>query len=108
MAKKIAARKPPKKRAAAVRRHRVAPRKKPVPHDPLTAKINRHQTRLAPPVIDGDPKLQPIEGTSLSYVVNSPVPIVVLNPPTDYYAVQDGVWFVGASVRGPSAVSIRP
>ena len=38
---------------------------------PRTATINRRQTRLTPPVIDGDPKLQPIEGTRLSYVVTA-------------------------------------
>jgi hypothetical protein len=72
---------------------------------PRTATINRHHTRLTPPVVDGDPKLQPIEGTSLSYVVNSPTPIIALNPPTEYYAVEDGVWFVGTSIGGPWSVA---
>jgi hypothetical protein len=69
------------------------------------AKINRHQTKLTPPLIDGDPKLQPIDGTTLSYVVNSPMPIIAPNPPTAYYAVQDGVWFVASSITGPWAVA---
>jgi len=63
-----------------------------------SAKINRPQTKLTPPIIDGDPQLQPIDGTGLSYIVNAPVPIIATNPPTEYYAVQDGVWFVGAAL----------
>jgi hypothetical protein len=70
-----------------------------------TAKINPRLTRLAPPVIDGVPKLQPIAGTGLSYVVNSPVPIIAPNPPTAFYAVEDGVWFIGASIGGPWTVA---
>ena len=75
-----------------------------------TAQINRVQTTLAPPIIDGDPKLQPIEGTGLSYVTNAPLPIVALNPPTEYYAVQDGVWFVSTVLQGPwqVAASVPP
>jgi hypothetical protein len=72
---------------------------------PEKTKINRHQTRLTPPLIDGDPKLQPIEGTGLSYVVNSPTPIIAPNPAAEYYALEDGVWFVGASIGGPWSVA---
>jgi hypothetical protein len=67
---------------------------------PQMAKIDRHQTKLMPPIVDGSPKLQPIDGTGLSYVVNSPTPIIASNPPTEYYALEDGVWFVGASIGG--------
>jgi hypothetical protein len=72
---------------------------------PRTATINRQRTTLAPPIIDGDPKLQPIEGTSLSYVLNSPTPIILVNPSATYYAVVDGVWFVGTSIGGPWTVA---
>jgi hypothetical protein len=72
-----------------------------------SARINRAQTKLTPPVIDGDAKLEPIVGTSLSFVVNAPVPIIATNPPTEYYAVQDGVWFVGTSISGPWTVASR-
>ena len=69
--------------------------------------INRQRTKLALPVIDGDPKLQPIDGTSLSYVVNAPLPIIATNPASEYYAVQDGVWFVGAEIGGPWRVAVN-
>jgi hypothetical protein len=72
---------------------------------PRTATIDRSQTRLTPPVIDGDPILQPIEGTSLSYVANSPMPIIARSTPTAYYAVEDGVWFVSSSIGGPWSVA---
>jgi hypothetical protein len=72
---------------------------------PWTATISRRQTKLAPPVIDGDPNIQPIDGTSLSYVVNAPLPIIATNARTSYYAVQDGVWFVAAAIAGPWSVA---
>jgi hypothetical protein len=67
--------------------------------------ITRRQARLVTPFVDGAPKLQPIEGTSLSYVVNSPTPIIAPNPPAEYYALQDGVWFIGTSIGGPWTVA---
>lgn len=72
---------------------------------PETTTINRHRTKLTPPVIDGDPKLQSIDGTRVSYVANSPTPIIALDSPAEYYAVQDGVWFVALSLRGPWTVA---
>lgn len=74
---------------------------------PQRTKINRHETKLRTPIVDGDSKLEPIDGTTLSYVVNSPVPIIVSNPPTEYYAIEDGVWFVGTSIAGPWRVAAR-
>jgi hypothetical protein len=71
---------------------------------PRTTTINR-RTTLAPPVVDGNPKLQPIEGTGLSYVVNSPTPIVAVGSPAAYYAVADGVWFAGHAIGGPWTVA---
>src|SRR5262249_31693223 len=54
--------------------------------------------------MDGDPVLEPINGTSLNYVANASVPIiqVVIN---NWYAVQDGVWFYSAEATGPWRVT---
>ena len=71
---------------------------------PQMATIDRHQTRIMP-FIDDDPRLEPIDGTGLSWVVNSPTPIIMVNSPAEYYAVQDGVWFVSTSIGGPWTVA---
>jgi hypothetical protein len=56
------------------------------------------------PVLDGPPQLKPIAGTPLQYVFNSPQPIVMVSP-TQWYAVQAGVWFAAPSVQGPWTVA---
>jgi hypothetical protein len=69
-----------------------------------TAAVKRTTAMRPPPSFDGDPELEPVAGTSLSYVVNSSVPIIEVNP-SSFYAVQNGIWFVGSSVEGPWAVA---
>ncbi|MTI18780.1 hypothetical protein E1162_16155 [Rhodobacteraceae bacterium RKSG542] len=54
-------------------------------------------------VFAGDPDFQPIEGTSLSYGVNTSSQIIQVGD--KYYVVQDGVWFVGPSPEGPWEVA---
>ena len=71
---------------------------------PETATIKRADAKLPPPKYDGQPQLKPIEGTSLSYVVNSPIPVIQVSP-TSYYALQNGVWFVATSPQGPWVVA---
>ena len=72
---------------------------------PQTATVKRAGTTLDPaPTIDGDPQLRPIAGTSLQYVLNASLPIIETGPAA-YYAVQNGVWFVAPSVRGPWVVA---
>ena len=72
---------------------------------PQTATVKRSGTTLDPvPTIDGDPELRPIEGTTLRYVLNASMPIIETGPEA-FYAVQNGVWFVASSVRGPWAVA---
>jgi len=67
---------------------------------PQTAEIKRAEAKLTPPIFDGEPQLKPVEGTSLEYVVNSPTPIVKVNA-NSFYAVENGVWFAGKTVKGP-------
>jgi len=76
---------------------------------PETAAIKRSEAKLPPPKYDGPPQLQPIEGTPLAYVANSPYPVIQVSP-TSYYALQNGVWFVAPSIQGPwaAAPSVPP
>ena len=71
---------------------------------PQVAEVKTSEVKIDPPKIDGEPQLAPIEGTSLSYVVNTATPIIQVSPST-YYALQDAVWFTGASVSGPWTVA---
>ncbi|GAB4513688.1 MAG: hypothetical protein Tsb0019_11180 [Roseibium sp.] len=51
----------------------------------------------------GDPEFEPIEGTSLSYAVNTSDQVIQVG--AKYYVLQDGVWFVGDSPQGPFQVA---
>ncbi|HXK10416.1 MAG TPA: autotransporter [Vicinamibacteria bacterium] len=67
---------------------------------PQVAEVRIAETKIDPPKLDGEPKLAPIEGTSLQYVTNTATPIIQVTP-TSYYALQDAVWFAGPSATGP-------
>jgi hypothetical protein len=71
---------------------------------PETAAVKITDAKLPTPKYDGPPQLKPIESTPLSYVVNSPLPVIHV-PPDRYYALENGVWFVSASPKGPWAVA---
>ncbi len=66
---------------------------------PQTAEVNR-QTATLQATYDGSPQLKPIEDTPLHYVVNSPIPVIQADAST-YYALQNGVWFVGTIRERP-------
>ncbi|POF28043.1 SH3 domain-containing protein [Roseibium marinum] len=51
----------------------------------------------------GDPEFEPIEGTSMSYAVNTNDQVLQVG--AKYYVLQDGVWFVGDSPEGPFVVA---
>ncbi|HME41699.1 MAG TPA: hypothetical protein VKF36_01320 [Syntrophorhabdales bacterium] len=70
---------------------------------PQTARVDRTKAKFTPQ-ISGNPDLRPIEGTQLSYVFNSPMPIIVVSP-TQWYGVQSGVWFTASSAQGPWTVA---
>lgn len=72
---------------------------------PRLTTVSRQTTMLAPPLIDGAPRLEAIAGTSLKYVVNSPAPIVAVESPRGYYTVENGIWFTAASLDGPWLVA---
>jgi hypothetical protein len=70
---------------------------------PQTAEVKRDEAKFEPQY-DGDPRFDAVPDTSLQYAVNSPTPIVRVDPAT-YYAVQGGVWFTGGSPLGPWIVA---
>jgi hypothetical protein len=56
------------------------------------------------PAYDGEPKLAPIAGTPLEYVVNAASPTLRVAP-DEWYALRAGVWFKARSAAGPWAVA---
>jgi hypothetical protein len=69
---------------------------------PATATVNRRDARIEL-AYDGEPKFKPIEGTHLSYAVNAQLPVVVAS--SNYYALDNGVWFTAPAATGPWAVA---
>jgi hypothetical protein len=71
---------------------------------PQTSAIKKSQVKMSAPQFDGEPQLKAISGTPLQYVVNSPMPIIMVDAKS-WYAVENGVWFVATSVQGPWTVA---
>jgi len=70
---------------------------------PQTATITRNQAQLLVKY-DGDPQFKRIEDTFLQYAVNTATPVIQVDD-NHYYAVENAVWFVGATPVGPWAVA---
>ena len=70
---------------------------------PTTARVDRNSTKFTLQT-DGEPKLVPITGTTLQYVLNASTPVIRVDDKS-WYACQDGVWFVAASMNGPWQVA---
>ena len=68
---------------------------------PQTATVDRRKAQFTA-TYDGEPQFKPIEGTDMSYALNSPNDIIGVGG--KYYAVSDGVWFVSDNALGPWAV----
>jgi hypothetical protein len=69
---------------------------------PQTAKVDRNSTECTVKY-DGEPKFEPIEGTSLQVAVNTSATVLLAD--NRYYAVENGVWFVSENPSGPWKVS---
>ncbi|MEH6583938.1 MAG: hypothetical protein V7754_18530 [Halioglobus sp.] len=69
---------------------------------PQTAAVERSKASLDVEY-DGTPSFQEVEGTSLSYAVNTATP--VLRADGKYYAVDEAVWFVSLAPKGQWAVA---
>ncbi len=69
---------------------------------PQTAEVDR-STASMEVEYDGSPDFEKVEGTSMYYAVNSPQTVLMYK--NEYYAVNDGVWFVAATSFGPWIVA---
>ena len=70
---------------------------------PQTAEVERNST-TSDVQYDGDPQFEPIDGTAMTYAVNSSTPIILCEG--RYYDCDRGVWFESLSPSGPWTVSI--
>jgi hypothetical protein len=71
---------------------------------PQTATVPLKNGPKFTPSFDGPPQYTQIPGTPLTYVVNSSVPVIQVNP-SSYYAVTAGVWFTATQLTGPWVVA---
>jgi hypothetical protein len=69
---------------------------------PQTATVKVSEAKLDV-VYDGDPKFEPITGTSMQYATNSPYDVIRVGDM--YYCCFQAVWFVSASAKGPWVVT---
>ncbi len=69
---------------------------------PQTTAIKRSEATLTVEY-DGEPKFEKIEGTSVSYAVNTGAQVLSIDG--RYYAVDQGVWFTSKSAKGPWEVA---
>ena len=53
---------------------------------------------------DGEPVFEPVPGTAMHYAVNTETPVI--RSGDEYYAVENGVWFVADKATGPWQVAI--
>jgi hypothetical protein len=70
---------------------------------PQTAEITRNEAHCEVKY-DGAPEFKDIEGTALQYAVNTATPVIRVTD-SEYYAVENAVWFVSASANGPWSVA---
>lgn len=69
---------------------------------PQTAKVDR-KTATCTVTYDGEPKFEKIEGTSLELAMNTSS--TVIKEGSNYFCVENGVWFKSTTAKGPWAAS---
>jgi hypothetical protein len=69
---------------------------------PQTAAVNKGEVNIEVSY-DGDPRFDGIEGTSLAYAENTAS--TVLKSGSNYYLVEDAVWYISSSPTGPWRVA---
>jgi hypothetical protein len=72
---------------------------------PQTAAIDMHNFDQPPVEYDGDPDFEPIEGTDMSYAVNTDASVILCAG--QYYCCYNAVWYVSASPQGPWTICTR-
>jgi hypothetical protein len=70
---------------------------------PQTATITRSEAKLTVQY-DSEVKFEPIQGTTLSYAINTSAAVIKMSENT-YYCVEAGVWFKALSSQGPWTVA---
>ena len=71
---------------------------------PQTATVPRQNGPTFVPEFDGAPQYKEIAGTPLTYVPNTPYPIIRVDAST-LYAVRSGVWFTATQITGPWVIA---
>lgn len=69
---------------------------------PQTAAVQKGPVDLEV-TYDGDPSFESIDGTSLEYAINTAS--TVLKSGSNYYLVEDAVWYIATSASGPWSVA---
>lgn len=72
---------------------------------PQTAIVDRLKTKMLLEY-DGQPQFKSIEGTSLSYGINTGGSVIKV-PDSTYYAVDQAVWFTSNSATGPWKIAVH-
>ncbi|HEX2973887.1 MAG TPA: hypothetical protein VHP11_16255 [Tepidisphaeraceae bacterium] len=68
---------------------------------PHTATVNINEAKINV-TYDGNPNFVPIQGTPMTYAINTPYDVIFANG--RYYCCYQGVWFVSPAATGPWAV----
>ena len=71
---------------------------------PQTATIDRKEAKIEVKY-DGDPQFEKIEGTDMSYALNTDKSVLLIN--NIYYCVDDAVWFMSDKPSGPWEVCVE-
>jgi len=69
---------------------------------PQTSAVERGEAKLEV-TYDGEPKFEEIEGTEMQSAINTASQVIKVGD--EYYACDEGVWFVAGSPTGPWAVA---
>ncbi|MFC5755642.1 SH3 domain-containing protein [Rhizobium sp. GCM10022189] len=70
---------------------------------PQVARVSVDGSVTADVAYSGEPKFEPIDGTSLTYAVNSNEEVIKVGDA--YFMLKDGVWFTANSPNGPWTVA---
>lgn len=71
---------------------------------PQTAAVDRKEAKVQV-TYDGEPKFERIEGTAMSYAVNTDKSVILIGG--RYYCCDNAVWFAAADPRGPWDVCVE-
>lgn len=69
---------------------------------PQTATVDRKEAKVEV-TYDGDPKFEKIDGTDVSYAINTDKQVLLIN--NNYYCVDEAIWFVSSKPDGPWVVT---